>query len=136
MAFYRNAGDLAKAQEARLKRVIQAADTATMQVAEIAKKEAVALTSGPPLKRKRRGQLQFKKRGLPIGEASGELARSWGVRRARFGYFYLYSTAKHAPFVLPLSGKRDRGFWREMRRRVKAAAKAVHEQGLRRALKG
>ena len=136
MANYRSAEQLAKAQEERFRRVVRAADESTMKVAQMAKAHAIYLTTGTPLKRKKRGQVQFKKRGLPIGEQSGELSRSWGVRRARFGYFYLYNTARHAPFVLPLSGQRDRGFWREMGRRVRASARAIHEQGLRRALKG
>jgi hypothetical protein len=136
MATFYKASDLVKSQRERMARVVKASDDSTMKVAEIARGHAVALTSGPPLKRKRAGKLQFKRRGLPIGEESGELARSWRVRRTKIGSFYLTSSARHAPFVLPLSGKRDRGFWREMSRRVIAAAREVHQQGLRRALKG
>lgn len=133
MPTYRDARALARAQESRTHAVLRAAEKALAEGAELARKEAQRLTSGPhtavSLNKSRAGRMRAANR-LPIPQGSGKLKRSWRLVQVAAGQWQLSNTAHHAPFVLSPQ------FWQALAQRTRTRFRQLTHQYFQNAHRG
>jgi len=150
-----------QAQLRRLKHGRTSIDAASKAAAEIAKMEAVTLTSGPtraegelaraghPFRKQRLLSIGRKIKGgasamssyplLPIGRKQNKVVRGWRIFRIREGVYRLQNIDPVSKFVLAPGGTKrmvSRQFWQEMNRRVVPKIRKARQELLRLALKG